>query len=276
MAERTFRRYRPEEYIALLEQHRGKVRFSEVHVHHTYAPTIADYRRQPDKEHLIRGMWHYHTATRGWQDIAQHATVDPDGYVWDGRPLGKAPASATGYNDSDDDGVHPFMFEMIGNFDIGHETLEGAQLKAVLQLTAAVLDIWQLPLAKIRFHREMSAKTCPGSSIDKAGFVAQVETALQERRRKRGSGPTGHGDEPGGGGPGGASDETRSAEALPAVDGPVAIVLPERGLTLEGWLIGGTSYAPVRRLMAALGAEVRWDAERRAVTVVGKRVDGRE
>lgn len=253
MVKRTFRSYSVQAFVALLRQQAlGKVRFSEVHVHHTYRPTRADYDKQSNKEELIRGMWRYHTETRGFQDIAQHATIDPEGRIWDGRPFDKPPASATGYNDSDDDGVHPFMFEMIGNFDIGHDQLDGAQLQAAIDLTAAVLDLWQLSPANIRFHREMAAKTCPGSSVDKAIFVGQVEAALQAGRQ--------------------AAD----AGAMPVIDSAVAIVLspgsrlperPDSGQILDGWLIGGTAYAPVRQLARALDHEARWDAANKSVII---------
>jgi hypothetical protein len=169
---KTFRRYTLEEFTAYLRTYIGRVKFPEVHVHGTWKPTIAMYRSKADPSFYIQAMYRTHTQVNGWSDIAQHATIDPDGYIWDGRPLTQAPASATGFNDSDNDGVHPFMFEMIGNFDKGAEKLEGAQLRTAVGLTRALADMFG---SRIVFHREMtSLKTCPGSGIDKAEFVAAV------------------------------------------------------------------------------------------------------
>lgn len=227
MAERRFKRYTLDEYVNYLKTFTGKVRFSEIHVHHTYKPTIADYRSRTDKETLIRAMWHYHTRTRGWQDIAQHATVDPDGYIWDGRPLTKAPASATGYNDSDDDNIHPFMFEMIGNFDIGQDRLEGLQRQAALGLAAAVVDLWDLSLNSIRFHREMAPyKSCPGTGVDKAAFVSQVNL-----KNKRGGKVM--------------AAQSGANSNSPEIFEQIRTIVNDNTI-VKGYLIEGKTYVPLR------------------------------
>lgn len=169
---RTFRRYTLQEFIEqVLKPMIGKVRFPELHIHATWRPTIADFRRYPG-EHYIQAMYRAHLV-RGFADIAQHATVDPDGFIWDGRPLTMYPASATGHNDSDSDGAHPFMFEMIGNFDIGQERLEGAQLASSVGLSKAVIELFG---ASPHFHREFTnQKTCPGSGISKDWFLSLLK-----------------------------------------------------------------------------------------------------
>ncbi|MGO4546988.1 peptidoglycan recognition family protein [Paenibacillus sp. 2TAB23] len=172
---KNFRRFTYAEYVSYLKPFITKVKFSQIHVHGTWKPTIADYRRASDKMKIIQAMWRFHAVTQNWGDIAQHATIDPDGYIWEGRSLLEAPASAVGYNDSDNDRIHPFMFEMIGNFDIGAEKLEGAQLATAVKLTSHIAKEWKLPDSQIKFHREMNpAKTCPGSSVNKASFLELV------------------------------------------------------------------------------------------------------
>ncbi|MCD9024300.1 peptidoglycan recognition protein family protein [Cohnella silvisoli] len=172
---RTFKRYTLEEYITqALAPAAARVRFSEVHVHGTWKPTIAQFRKDGGLK-IVQAMWRFHTGTRGWSDIGQHATVDPDGYVWEGRSLLVPPASAEDYNDSDNDGVHPFMFEMVGNFDRGCERLEGAQLRTALGLCRAVMTLMGRGTEIVHFHRDYtSAKTCPGSGVDRAQFIAGV------------------------------------------------------------------------------------------------------
>lgn len=173
----VFHRYTLPEFLAILNNYVNKVRFNGIHVHGTWKPTIADYRKASNKESLIQSMWRFHTSTREFSDIAQHVTIDPDGYIWEGRSLLMPPASAYNHNDSDNDGVHPFMFEMIGNFDTGAEELKGAQLETTLGLCRGIMERWSLGTTNIHFHREMQAgKSCPGSAIDKNRFIAQVSS----------------------------------------------------------------------------------------------------
>lgn len=177
MSRRTFRRYTLDEYIVQVVKPaiaKGVV-FPQIHVHGTWKPTKADYYKARDKEWIIQAMWRFHTGVQKWSDIGQHATIDPDGYIWEGRSLFSPPASATGFNDPDNDNQHPFMYEMIGNFDRNCERLEGPQLKSAAGLTYAIMKLMHRGTEIIRFHNDMTnAKTCPGSGIDKGWFITQV------------------------------------------------------------------------------------------------------
>lgn len=176
MTTKTFKRYTIDEYMVYLQTFVDKVFFTEVHVHGTWMPDFATYYAESDKEDVIYNMWNFHTGTKGWADIAQHASIDPDGYIWAGRPLLTPPASATDHNDSDNDGQHPFMFEMIGNFDKGRDILQGKQLNAAVRISAAILRLWKRPLSSVHFHRDFTnLKTCPGSGIEKSWFVGLVD-----------------------------------------------------------------------------------------------------
>lgn len=138
-------------------------RVDAVHLHHTWKPAHADY----DGLSTIEGMWRYHTQDLGWSDIAQHVTIAPDGTIWTGRPWSQPPCSATGHNGNRFAG--PFMIEMIGDFD-GHDRLEDPQLDATLEVIARVQRRSGLPPHALRFHNEMSPKTCPGARLDKAAI----------------------------------------------------------------------------------------------------------
>lgn len=150
---------------------------TEVHMHHTFIPD-----RRAWREHhaagsdvaVIEGMARFHMEQRGFSDIAQHVSIAPDGTVWTGRDWSQAPASATGFNGSRD-GI-PFMFETIGNFDDGREPLDGVQRAAVVDVIARVQLAFGLPEDALRFHNEMSGKTCPGNgpTVRKEGILADV------------------------------------------------------------------------------------------------------
>lgn len=154
-------------------------RITEVHLHHTWRPRQSDYRGLA----TIEGMWRYHTETNGWSDIGQHVTVAPNGSVWLCRNFNWAPASARGFNGNSQAG--PFMIEMIGNFDIDEEQLSREQLQATLAVIKAVQNRFGLAPHALRFHNEMSDKTCPGSSSDKEQWIQQIHAFELESRQCR-------------------------------------------------------------------------------------------
>ena len=118
-------------------------------------------------------MWRYHVETNQWSDIAQHVSIGPEGAIWTGRNWNNAPASSTGHNGNAEFG--PFMIEMIGDFDLGQDRLEGEQRLSALEVVVRVQQRFGLGAEALRFHNQMSAKTCPGSSLTRAEIVAALE-----------------------------------------------------------------------------------------------------
>ena len=172
---RRFKQYPIEDFenfIAIVKVLRP---ITNIQVHHTAVPTLTDYRLAKDKEAVILGMWRYHTVTRGWQDIAQHFTIAPDG-VWDGRSLEIKPA---GFIGAQNDGG--LMFEIIGFYDVGKESFSGDIANMTYRAVAAVKRRW--PKADIRFHRDQPGanKTCPGSAILKPQFEAAIAELLKPK-----------------------------------------------------------------------------------------------
>ena len=154
---------------------------TEVHMHHTWMPDRRTWRAHHaagSDAAVIEGMWRFHMEQRGFSDIAQHLTIAPDGTLWTGRDWNQPPASAVGHNGSRD-GI-PFMFETIGNFDDGRERLDGVQRAAVVDVIARVQLAFGLEEDALRFHNEMSEKSCPGS-----GPTVRKEDILADVARRR-------------------------------------------------------------------------------------------
>lgn len=142
---------------------------TEVHVHGTWEPSHADFTGSNHRE-LQDNMRDYHVNTNGWDDIAQHITIFPDGKIMTGRNINLAPASATGHNGTNE--AHPFMFEMVGNFDVGNDKLDGAQLETAVKITRH-FGRKGIPF---HFHNEFTdLKTCPGSGVNYEVFKALVD-----------------------------------------------------------------------------------------------------
>lgn len=170
----TFQRLSPEQFEQLLEKFPFTRKIDAVHMHHTWRPRHADFRGHD----TIVSMWRHHTQVKGWSDIAQHITIDPEGMIWLGRNWNLPPASAAGHNGNKAFG--PFMFEMIGDFDAGRDPFGGAQKDTALRVVALVQSRFRLPAGTLRFHNAMSPKSCPGSALAYADILAEVEGIRQD------------------------------------------------------------------------------------------------
>jgi hypothetical protein len=168
MMPRPFIQLSRPEFLDLLNRFPFKREINAVHMHHTWIPRRSQYRGLG----TIEAMERDHRENRGFSDIAQHITIAPDGTIWTGRSWDAPPASAVGNNGNRDRG--PFMFEIIGDFDTNQEVLGGDQKETVLTVIASIQKKFSLPPESLRFHNQMSKKSCPGSSISYAQFLEDV------------------------------------------------------------------------------------------------------
>ncbi|OPJ62746.1 peptidoglycan recognition protein family protein [Clostridium oryzae] len=143
--------------------------YMELHIHHTYKPNKSNFDGT-NGIFLQKAIKYYHTHTKGWDDIGQHVTLLPDGRFVTGRDFGKTPVSISMYNKD------AFSCEILGNFDVGKEELQGAQEESVIELARYFYNKG----CYIRFHKENCHKTCPGSSISKEKFMRQVRTPKEK------------------------------------------------------------------------------------------------
>ena len=101
-------------------------------------------------------------------------TIAPDGTIWTGRNWNQPPASAAGHNGNRTAG--PFMFEMIGDFDHGHDRFEGEQRRGPWG------HFWYSKIpsgtGNAAIPQSDVTKACPGNSLDYQKIVAAVQ-ALQ-------------------------------------------------------------------------------------------------
>lgn len=119
---------------------------------------------------LIRGIYAYHTQTRGWSDIGYNFLVDRFGRIWEGRYGGVdrpvVGAHTLGYNE------YSFAMSAIGNYELVQPS------QAVLDAYAS-LFAWKLSMSDIRAdanhlwvkdrwlyaingHRDVGSTACPG------------------------------------------------------------------------------------------------------------------
>lgn len=144
---------------------------------------------------LIRGIYAYHTQSRGWSDIGYNYLVDRFGRIWEGRYGGVdravVGAHTKGYNE------YSFAMSAIGNFDIAQPPQ--AVLDAYARLFAWKLSLYNIRadasrlwvkdryLYAINGHRDVGQTACPGRYL--YAKIASVRVAAQAIQNKA-QGPT--------------------------------------------------------------------------------------
>jgi hypothetical protein len=157
---------------------RGSPRkITAVHIHHTWRPTAGQWRGKQ----TVEAMRRVHME-KGWNDIAQHLTIGPDGTLWSGRSLAAPPASAIGHNGNASEG--PFMIEMVGDFDIGRDPFRAPQSTAAYRAVGLLCLHFSLRAEDVRFHREYNAgKTCPGTQLELTPFRAEINKSITAQKK---------------------------------------------------------------------------------------------
>ena len=119
---------------------------------------------------LLRGIYAYHTQSRGWRDIGYNFLVDRFGRIWEGRYGGVGSpvvgAHTLGYNEVS------FAMSAIGNYDTAAPPQ--AVLDAYARLFAWKLSLYDIAadsprervkngwLPAINGHRDVGSTACPG------------------------------------------------------------------------------------------------------------------
>lgn len=181
------------DFALLLQQAPPRRRISSVHLHHTGAPSQAQWRGEAS----LLALRQLHGVERGQGDLAQHLTIDPAGALWLGRDWELPPAScaaavkdgAQPWNGDTQEG--PFMVVLVGNFDDRKDKLAGPQEKVLVDVVALLLchagkgsDGWIPVLSHAQMHG--SGTQCPGTSLtvqhDKSN---RLDQALLDKFAKR-------------------------------------------------------------------------------------------
>ena len=155
-------------------------------VHHT---VNANNYSEADVPALLRGIYAYHTKSRGWSDIGYNFLVDRFGRIWEGRygGIAKSPVGAhtLGYNEVS------FAMSAIGNFDIAQPSQQ--IINAFASLFAWKLSMYNIPanatglrvkgktFQAINGHRDAGSTACPGKYLyAQLPQIRTLATAIQQ------------------------------------------------------------------------------------------------
>lgn len=163
------------EFYDWLQKQKITRAISKLQVHHTWLPNYST-RRNQDHFKCLEGIRNTHLAN-GWSGTGQNITVFEDGKIAVSldRDLNKTPAGIKGAN------TGALCVEIIGNFDVGGDSMTDAQKQAVLHLYAClalklnipvdtnhiVYHAWYTPVGDWLgdYILGRSSKTCPGTNF---------------------------------------------------------------------------------------------------------------
>lgn len=167
------KRLTAQEWLVALAAYRFPVTPAGIVLHHTWKPTVEDWRGLAS----MQGMQRFY-AGKGWLS-APHLYVAPDG-IWLFTPLDRRGIHAGNGNALLRNGrwTYTLGIEMVGNYDFKRP--DGAvwlQTKIVLASLCRKLGGGARSL--ISFHRDYtSEKSCPGWAVTKEWVWAEVGAAL--------------------------------------------------------------------------------------------------
>ena len=161
-------------------KNQGNYNYNGIQIHHTYSPSYANFYKangtHEDELTRQRNMQSYHVNTNGWDDIAQHFTIFPNGAIVTGRSLSNTTAiGIRGWN------YNKICIEIYGNFDKGGDVMTNEQKQAVIAVYGELCKKFNITpsISTLRCHAwftasgtylgdyssSRSAKTCPGTNF---------------------------------------------------------------------------------------------------------------
>ncbi len=166
----------------------GSPSYYEVHagfVHHTVNANNYTKDQVPS---ILRGIYAYHTQTRGWSDVGYNFLVDKFGRIWEGRAGGVnrpvVGAHTLGYNE------YSFAMSAIGNFDITQppqvmvdaygELMAWKLALHGVDATSTKQQVGKKTFQAINGHRDAGSTACPGRYLyAKLGAIRTAAGKLQ-------------------------------------------------------------------------------------------------
>ncbi|MCW8848745.1 MAG: peptidoglycan recognition protein family protein [Melioribacteraceae bacterium] len=122
----------------------------------------------------IQNLQSWSRSEKKWIDIPYHYMIDLDGIIYEGRPINIPGDTNTEYNP-----LNHALIEVMGNYEI--QVLSEIQLNSLIELIKFLMIKYNVPLDKIKTHKDYSSMTvCPGKDIYKYFESGYIEKALNK------------------------------------------------------------------------------------------------
>jgi hypothetical protein len=133
---------------------------NKITIHHA-AVDNSDLRSAEDVKRRLLSIRQDHINRRPepFADIGYHYIVDPQGRVWEGRPLKWQGAHVADRNDNN------LGVMLLGDFT--KQTPTNAQVNAMDAFVAQQMQRYRIPVSRVYTHRELGKSTCPGANLQR-------------------------------------------------------------------------------------------------------------
>jgi len=147
--------YWAEQVMAVPEEADPMGRITKITIHHDGLPSTM-INTHPKIAERILDIYHGHIK-RNWADIGYHFIVDPQGRVWEGRPLNYQGAHVKDFNEGN------IGILVLGNFQYNKPNEKS--MNALFKLMGYLMKEYKLEWNQVFTHRELvpyQSNECPG------------------------------------------------------------------------------------------------------------------
>lgn len=150
-------------------------------LHHTWRPDHAQWKGD-GSANSVKKFWLKRRQEEGWtHPPGGHFIIAPNGKIY--APFGdiSIPLNANSDRKANREGV---AIEMVGDFDVGHDVLNGVQRHSAMGLIGGLLVRFNLAPRDLFFHRDFPAahKSCPGTSLRRDSMRLDAQFAMEWAR----------------------------------------------------------------------------------------------
>jgi hypothetical protein len=128
---------------------------NRITIHHDGMPPVT-LKSKADVAHRLELIRRAH-ANKGWADIGYHYALDPQGRVWECRPIIYQGAHVKDNNERN------MGILVLGNFE--EQTPTSAALTALDTFVADRMNALRIPISRVLTHQEISPTACPGRHL---------------------------------------------------------------------------------------------------------------
>jgi hypothetical protein len=140
-----------------------------------------EWKEGNDPFKTISGLQSWGQREKGWMDVPYHFQIAPDGTIFEGRSLEYRPDTNTTF-----DPTGHINVELMGNFEV--QRVSEAQLRSAAEITAWLIDEYDMKVEEIQGHKDVAETACPGKDLYRylhdGPFNGWVEAALAGKRPK--------------------------------------------------------------------------------------------
>lgn len=140
--------------LSLADPMRG---ISQITIHHDGMPpvSLSSMNSVASRIEQIRASHRQ----RGWADIGYHYVIDPDGRVWEGRPIKLQGAHVKDQNPQN------LGILVLGNFE--QQTPTPRATAALDDFLVGQMRQYRIPVSRVYTHQELASTACPGRALQR-------------------------------------------------------------------------------------------------------------